>query len=221
MEKQTRLKIDDIKNVFLSDEYRAELEDLSCYGAHIKQERPMCYLLAKYLYKRGFVVDLEKKEENHWYDLVVNGVKIEVKFYYESDLTNRLEKEMKRYDWDINRLVSELNSCKMKRKSYGWSMTLRVVEDLLVKRPDIFILIILSRDLRKSKVSLEHVCWGRYELEYNRRYGGFNIESSFKLLEKFLDCIRIKRNFVCGYARIDISEVFPSSYHLYLCDFRV
>jgi hypothetical protein len=220
MDGQRQLDIDDLKSVFLSDEYRAELEDLSCYGAHIKQERPMCYLLARYLNKRGFEVDLEKKEENYWYDLIVNGAKIEIKFYHESDLRNRLEKEMKRYDWDINRLVSELNSRNMKRKSYSWNMTLMMIKDILVKRPDIFILIILSRDLRKSKVSLEHVCLSKDELKYNE-HGGFNNKLSFESLEKFLKCIRIKRNFMWDYARIDISKIFPSSYHLYFCDFRV
>jgi|YelNatPaOPRAMG01_1025707.scaffolds.fasta_scaffold21171_5 hypothetical protein len=220
MDGQRRLEIDDLKGVFLSDEYRAELEDLSCYGAHIKQERPMCYLLAKYLKKRGFEVDLEKKEENYWYDLIVNGAKIEIKFYHESDLMYRLEKEMKRCNWDINRLVSELNSRNVKRKSYSWNMTLMMIKDILFKRPDIFILIILSRDLRKSKVDLEHVCLSEDELKYNKNRG-FNNKLSFESLQKFLKCIRIKRNFIWDYARIDVSKIFPSSYHLYLCDFRV
>jgi hypothetical protein len=91
--KQKRLGIETLKNIFYSNLYRKELEDLSCYGVHIKQERPMCYILAKCLYKKGFFVVLEKTfGKNQWYDLVVNNTKIEAKFYYEFDLRNRLEK---------------------------------------------------------------------------------------------------------------------------------
>ena len=58
--KQERLEIETLRNTFCSNLYRIELEDLSCYGAHIKQERPMCYILAKCLYKQGFNITLEK-----------------------------------------------------------------------------------------------------------------------------------------------------------------
>jgi hypothetical protein len=56
--------------------------------------------------------------------------------------------------------------------------------------------------------------------EYNRVYG-FNNESSFELLKKFLELVNMKRNFVLDYTRIDINKIFPSSYHLYFCDFRI
>ncbi|MEM2046215.1 MAG: hypothetical protein QXZ47_06415 [Candidatus Bathyarchaeia archaeon] len=219
---QKWLEIDDLKRIFISDAYVEELKELSCYGVHIKQERPMCYILAKHLYKQSFDVILEKSQgKNYWYDLVVNGTTIEIKFYYESDLRNRLEKEMNKNQWDLDKLLFTLNSLKREHKSYGWSMTLSILEDVFNKQPDIFILTILSRDLRKKvhDLSMEHICWSKYEIKYNEKYG-FNNNSSFKLLERFLESIKVKRNFKLDYTRIDINTLFPSTYHLYFCDFR-
>ncbi|MEM3899397.1 MAG: hypothetical protein QXD34_06295, partial [Candidatus Bathyarchaeia archaeon] len=210
---QKWLEIDDLKRIFLSDSYVEELKELSRYGVHIKQERPMCYILAKHLYKQGFDVILEKSQgKNYWYDLVVNGTTIEIKFYYESDLRNRLEKEMNKNQWDIDKLLFTLNSLKREHKSYSWSMTLSILEDVLNKAPDIFILTILSRDLRKKvhDLPMEYICWGEYEIKYNEKYG-FNNNRSFNLLERFLEGINVKRNFKLDYARIDINTLFPSA----------
>jgi hypothetical protein len=124
----------------------------------------MCYILAKYLHKQGFEVVLEKNTgKNQWCDLVVNNTNIETKFYYEPDLRRRLEKEMKRNDWNIDKLLAKLDSLKEVNKSYGWSMALTTIEDMLNKSPDLFILIILSRDLSKTNAPLEQICWSKYE----------------------------------------------------------
>jgi len=221
--KQERLEIETLKNIFCSNLYRTELEDLSCYGAHIKQERPMCYILAKYLYKQGFDIALEKTlGKNQWYDLVVNNTKIEAKFYYESDLRDRLKKEMDESQWNIDSLIHTLDSLKKDGKSYSWKMTLSIIEDILNKNPDLFILIILSHDLRKKRVDvpLDQICWSKYEIKYNKDYG-FNNPSSFELLDKFLQYIKMKKNFVSEDIRIDVNTIFPSSYHVYFCDFRM
>lgn len=124
----------------------------------------MCYILAKYLHKQGFEVVLEKNTgKNQWCDLVVNNTNIETKFYYEPDLRRRLEKEMKRNDWNIDKLLAKLDSLKEVHRSYGWSMALTIIEDMLNKSPDLFILIILSRDLSKTNAPLEQICWSKYE----------------------------------------------------------
>ena len=41
--------------------YKKDLNDMSRYAAHIKQERPMLYILAKHLSERRFAPILEKK----------------------------------------------------------------------------------------------------------------------------------------------------------------
>lgn len=221
--KQGHIGLGTLKTIFESKEYIKELEDLSCYGAHIKQERPMLYLLAKYLYKKGFVnMALEKKlGENLRYDLVLNNTKIEAKFYYESDLRNRLEKEMNKFSWNIDFLKEKLDSLKKEGTSYSWNMMPSIIKDIFNKNPDIFILIILSRDLRKrvAELPLEQICWGKDEIRYNEDHG-FNDKNTFGLLDKFFSALKRKKNFVSDYLKIDIDKVFPSSYHIYFCDFR-
>jgi hypothetical protein len=199
-----------------------ELTELSAYGAHIKQERPMCYLLAKYLYKQGFTeLALEKTFERHqWYDLVVNKTKIEAKFYYESDLLLRLSREMNEFEWSITRLLAKRDSLIAAGKSRTWTMTLPIVEDMIVKKPDIFILIILSRDLRRANMSLEQICWSKNEINYNLKHG-YNSNSSLALVDKFLDCVRQQKDFSSDYLKLDVeNQLFPSSYHIHFCDFR-
>ncbi len=217
-----QLEIETLKSVMLSKPYVEELIDLSAYGAHIKQERPMCYLLAKYLYKRGFLnLCLEKNlGKNQWCDMVVNNTKIEAKFYYESDLL-KLEKEMNKFQWNIDLLRSELNSLKKEGKSHSWKVTLPIIEDIFEKNPDIFILIVLSRDLRKISVNVasEQISWGKYEKAYNEK-SDFNNKYSLELAKKFFDCIRTKKNFVSDSITINVNKTFPSSYHVYFCDFR-
>jgi hypothetical protein len=219
---QERLEIETLKSIFSSDSYVKELTELSEYGAHIKQERPMCYILAKHLYKRGFVdLALEKTFERHqWYDLVVNNTKIEAKFYYESDLLLRLKKEMEKFEWNINLLTAKRESLIKEGKSKTWTMTLPIAEDMLMKKPDIFLLIILSRDLQRASVPLEQICWSENEINYNRKYN-YNNQDSLALVDKFLNCVRQKRHFLSDYLNIDINNrLFPSTYHIYVCDFR-
>jgi hypothetical protein len=219
---QQVLEIKTLKSIFRSESYVEELTELSAYGAHIKQERPMCYLLAKHLYRRGFVdLSLEKTIERHkWYDLVVGNTKIEAKFYYESDLLLRLKKEMEKFEWNINLLTNRRASLIREGKSKTWSMVIPIAEDMLMKDPDIFLLIILSRDLRSASVPLEQICWSKYEINYNREYG-YNNKDSLELVDKFFNCVRQRRAFSSDYLRVDVDNgLFPSTYHIYLCNFR-
>jgi hypothetical protein len=128
---------------------------------------------------------------------------------------------MNKNKWDIDTLKGRLDSLKKERKSYSWKMTLPILEDILNRNLDLFILIILCRDLRKKKADIpnEQICWSEYEKEYNEKYG-FDNPDSFELVNRFFDCIKPKKDFVLDHIKIDLNTIFPSSYHIYFCDFR-
>src|SRR4051812_31731969 len=70
----------DLRDLILSPDFKQDLEEMSSYLASIKQERPIVYLLAKSLWKRGHKFDLEDKKT----DLSINGKRIEFKFSYDT-----------------------------------------------------------------------------------------------------------------------------------------
>jgi len=230
---QKRFNLKTLKATLDSEGYKKDLKEMSRYAASIKQERPMLYILAKHLDNRRFNVILEKKIKRRPYDLVVDNTKIEAKFYYEGDLKRRLEKEMEDVGWSIEPLIKKLESLKKEKKGTSWNMALAIVKDItekVEKAKGIFMLIILSRDLREIKRTkpelLEQICWSKYEIEYNEKSsGGYNNPENLKLASRFLDQIKKTKPFERDYLKIeidpktDIDAMFRSSYHIYLCDF--
>lgn len=211
-------------HVLRSKGYKEDLEDLSLYAAHIKQERPMLYILAKHLSKRGFAPILEKKigDARRPYDLVVDNTKIEAKFYYEGDLERRFMREMEDVGWSIDSLIGKLESLKKEKRGTSWKMALAIIKDLYEKIPEIFMLIILSRDLRgiKEPKLLEQICWAKYEKKYNK----YNDWQNLQLVNEFLKCMhaskKMKRQFRSDSLEIPIeNKMFRSLYHIYFCDF--
>jgi len=213
------LGIRTLKAVLNSEGYRKDLKDLSFYAAHIKQERPMLFMLAKHLCKHGFEVVLEKKIHCHKYDLAVNNNTIEAKFYYEGDIERRFKEEMDNYRWNFNSLKREV--LKKKGKQLSWSMALPIIKDIFIKTPRIFMLIILSRDLRTIKNTepklLEQICWSKHETKYNEKYG-YNNKGYLEVIERFFERIKKKNHSESAYLKIDTNTMFPSSYHIFLCD---
>ena len=69
----------ELRDLFLSPEFKQGLQELSSYLASIMQERPIVYLLAKCLWMKGIEFDLEDKR----HDLTLDGKRIEFKFNYD------------------------------------------------------------------------------------------------------------------------------------------
>ena len=107
------VEIADFKAIFESPGYQHELEELNSYAANIKQERPIIWMLAKYLRRAGFVVALEKNK----IDLVVGETRIEAKYNFEFELVDRLNKELDRVGWDLNELIRKRDILRAKKKS--------------------------------------------------------------------------------------------------------
>lgn len=207
----------DVKSVLLSKEYREDLLELNAFASNIKHERPIMLFLAKHLNARGFHVVLEKQKV----DLVVNEAKIEAKFYYESDLI-KLERELRKAEHNVHSLRNRIDQSQ--KAGFGWSPALSILKDVFGKLPDIFLLVISSRDLRQVEREnpnlLMEICWSAEEIKYNKRYG-FNNQQIIDILTGFLRRIRELRTFRSDYVRLDIAEdPFPLTYHFHICDFR-
>ena len=155
---------------------------------------------------------------------MVNDTKIEAKFYYECDLKERLEKELNKTKGSIEPLVEDLKKLKEMKKGTSWNMALAITKDILDKAPDIFMLVILSRDLGnlKDQKILDKICWSSHELRYSK----YNDEGNLGLVDKFFNLFKEERPFDSDYYKIDIEVtmdtkvVFPSSYHFFFLRFR-
>src|SRR5437764_8814747 len=85
------MTVTELRDLFLSDDFKEGLREMSSYLASIMQERPIVYLLAKCLWRQGYKFELE--DQRH--DLSLNGKRIEFKFNYdrcERALTDELAK---------------------------------------------------------------------------------------------------------------------------------
>ena len=132
-----------LRDLFVSADYTRDLTELSSCLSSIAPETPMAYCLAKHLWKNKHIFQLEAKRK----DIVVAGKHIEIKGHYDFGM-EKLKHELDFYganelkwQWADARLI--------KKKSIGWNIALKVYEDLRIKKPDIFVWIICSRDLSK------------------------------------------------------------------------
>ena len=76
----------ELRDLFLSPGFTQGLTEMSSYLASIMQERPIVYLLAKCLWRRGYKFELEDKR----HDLSLNGKSIGNRSRPEQE--NKLEK---------------------------------------------------------------------------------------------------------------------------------
>jgi hypothetical protein len=202
----------DIKGILESDEFGSELEELSSYAANIRQERPIVMLIAKHFWRRGHKVALEKKK----CDLVVGETRIEFKFSFDSD-TLSLEKELNRFDGNLEMLMQAVSA---KEMSGTWTVSPAIYNDVIVKRPEIFVWILCTRDLSKlTSDELSRVCIASHQQWYNRSRP---YESSQRFLEAFeglLAKLKELRNFSLEKIQLSANNSFPSVYYFMVCEF--
>ena len=150
----------ELRDLFLSDDFKGGLREISSYLASIMQERPIVYLLAKCLWQRGYKLELEDKR----HDLSIHGKRIEFKFNYdrcEEDLTH----EMAKYGDNLNGMWQLVQA---RAISKSWGVMPKIYEDACVRKPDIFVWVICSRDLNKvAPDDLKRICRGRAQRKYN------------------------------------------------------
>jgi len=203
---------EDIKVIVESAEFRSELEDLSSYAANVRQERLIVMLIAKHFWRRGYNVALEKKKT----DLVVDETRIEFKFHFDSDTLN-LEKELNRFDSNLEILMTAVSE---KQISKTWTVSPGIYNDVIVKRPEIFVWILCTRDLSKvTNDELSRVCIGTLQQNYNRVRPYESNREFLKVTDSFLAKLQEIRNFSLEEITINVNSSFPSVYYLMLCEF--
>src|SRR5262245_59443538 len=161
----------ELMDVFRSPEFRRELAEMSSYLASIMQERPIVYLLAKCLWKRGVKYKLEHEHS----DLYVNGRLIEFKFNYIT-CGAKIRKEMARHKDNF-------------ANAHGtWGVLPKIYKDICVKRPHLFAWIICSRDLSAlSQEDKERVCVWKLQEKYNATTP-YNADGEcLNVVDEFLD----------------------------------
>jgi hypothetical protein len=198
----------ELRDIIVSPEYKQDVQDLSCYLASIKQERPLVYCLAKQLWKRRCPFQLESERT----DLIVNGKRFEFKFTYDCDM-GVLGKELENTG---ERLLKDV--C-VERPAHGWVALPRLYADMLNKRADGFVWIILSRDLSKiDNEAQERICVSALQRKWNKNHP-YSDRSYLDIAERFLDKVRAEKAFSVIKEEIQTNGDFPSTYHFWVCEF--
>jgi hypothetical protein len=187
---------------------------MSAYLASIMQERPIVYLLAKHLWRKGFKFELEHKQT----DLVVEGKCIEFKMNYnrcEVDLGNTLD----RFGDNLSAMWVSVQTGRLNKT---WRVGPKIYQDVCIKRPDIFVWIVVSRDLSRIKNDdLARIGLGSEQCQYNSMRPYCSNGDSLVVIDRFLGLLQKERMFSMHKLDIETIADFPSTYHFRICDFSV
>lgn len=209
-----------LQRIFNSRAYKDELAEISSYAANTKQETILKYFLVKHLRERGLdtVMECRVPEGAGKYDLTIKNTAVEVKFYYDWDLL-KLQRELKEYDFNRERMLTKLKEGNNATRS---QICLEILRDF-EKKPDVFILVILSRDLKGVTDN-----WGRSHVGWYEKQCKYNATHSYDdraLLDRAKDYVEkiAGRKFEINRSYLNISaEVkreFPATYHFHVFDF--
>ena len=202
----------ELRDLFLSSEFKQGLEEMSSYLASIMQERPIVYLLAKCLWRGGYKFELE--DQRH--DLSLNGKRIEFKFNYDP-CEEVLTGELTKYG-DNLKAMWELVEARALSKS--WGVMPKIYEDTCVRKPHIFVWIICSRDWSKvAPDDLKRICRGRVQCKYNATHPYATDGELLTVADSFLAKLQAVRSFSLLKQDIQTNGAFPSTYHFRICDF--
>jgi len=202
----------ELTEILRSDEFRHELEEMSSYLASIMQERPIVNLLTKYLWRRGYNVELEDKK----CDLTGNGKKLEFKFNYDKMAEEKLIVELQTW----SNLTEMCDAVSAKPSIKNWGVMPRIHQDVCVKKPDLFVWIICSRDL--SKVPVEHLCrinLSKEQRDYNAEHPYGEDLAFLSVANSLLERLQPVRPFSVVQEAVVTDGDFPSTYHFLICEF--
>lgn len=198
----------ELRDVIISPEYKQDLQDMSCFLASVKQERPLVYFLAKQLWKRRCKFRLEAERT----DLIINGKRFEFKFTYDCDM-GVLSKELENSGGKL------LKDVCIDKPTHGWVALPRLYADMVNKRADVVVWVILSRDLSGvDEDALQGICVSEFQKKWNKKHP-YSDRVYLKIAERFLEKIRAEKSFSVLKEEIQTTGEFPSVYHFWLCEF--
>lgn len=202
----------ELRDLFLSVDFKQGLEEMSSYLASIMQERPIVYLLAKCLWQRDYKFELEDKR----HDLFLDGKRIEFKFNYDR-CEKVLTDELAQYG---DNLIGMWQLVQARAISKSWGVMPRIYEDACVRKPHIFVWIICSRDLSKvAPDDLKRICRGRAQCKYNATRPYVADGELLTVADSLLTKLHAIRAFTLLKQDIQTNGDFPSTYHFRICDF--
>ena len=212
----------ELRDLFLSSEFKQGLEEMSSYLASVMQEAPIVHLLAKYLWQQKHIYALER---NKHHDLTVwpslpskeKETTIEFKFNYET-CAEKLGKELAKLTGNLDPIVIEA-------KFSTWDVVRGICKDVFTKKPDIFVWIVCSRDISKLTADdLTRIPYSKPLKKYQRLHPyGTGREFLVTTIDGFLQRLRKVpkvKPFSISEAEIETEGFFPSTYHFRICDFR-
>ncbi|MBX9679808.1 MAG: hypothetical protein K2X38_13680 [Gemmataceae bacterium] len=180
---------------------------MSSYLASIMQERPIVYLIAKCLWRRGIPFDLEDEKR----DLLVDGKRIEFKFNWDL-CEEKLAKELAKHGGDLAAMWEQVKTGGIKGAS--WGVMPKIYEDWCVRKPDLFVWVICSRDVHSVPVdALERMCRGYEQFKVNSRCPYDSSGSGLISVDAFCERLRSARPFNMLRESISTRGDFPSTYH--------
>ena len=212
MRGDSEMTAEEVWAILSSDEYKRDLEEMSSYLASIKQERPIIYCLAKFLWKREQVFQVEAKRR----DLVVHKTHLEFKYNFDCDMA-KLEDELKKYQ--DKPLDSMWKDVRAKKISKSWGVAPSIYEDVCIKKPDIFVWVICARDLSKvSNDARERICWSTEQWKWSQSHP-YSDRTYLNVADRLLAKLQAERPFSVLQKEIVTKGDFPSTYHLRICGF--
>jgi len=205
--KGTEMTSAELREIVYSSEFKQGMVELSSYLASIMQERPIIYLLAKCLWKRGYKFELEDKRR----DLFVNDKHLEFKFTHDNTIVNELR------SWpNLDKLWAAVQA---RQISETWVMA-QLYKDVCVKKPHIFVWIICSRDLSKVVADdLKRISEWIKQREYNKMHPYNSNDEFLTVSDLFLEKLQAVRPFSVLKEAIVTNGDFPSTYHFRICEF--
>jgi hypothetical protein len=208
----------ELRDVFVSDKFKRDLAEMSCYLASIKQERAIIFLLAKFLRECGRVFQLEAKHR----DLVVDDTHVEFKYNFDCDMAI-LDNDLKKYgNQPLEAMWADVHAGTL---SDSWSVMPAICKDMCPEKSrrlaDVFVWIICSRDLTKvSPETLERICWAksRQQRKWSEKYP-YPDRTFLVIADSLLDKLKAERAFSVIKEEIVTNGDFPSTYHFRICEF--
>lgn len=107
-------------------------------------------------------------------------------------------------------------------KESNWDVMPRIWKDVCVKKPDMFVWIICSRDLSGIiDTNLERtVNWWKPLKKYRLTHAYKTDREFLVTIDGFLQALQRFRSFSVSTAEIETNGYFPSTYHFRICEFE-